>query len=90
MTEPWTFDYVQAYITSQSEAMQMDGIEENLKLSIQNTQNSNMSLPNIAGLSLEQKESLKNAQMGVGNFRSDETPGIVSTCDSSRNFMNLG
>ena len=27
--------------------------------------------------------------MGVGNFKGDETP-LISTCESSRNFMNIG
>ena len=50
-----------------------------------------MSLPNIAGLTLEQKESLKRQQIGVGNFKDDETPTqmLISTCESSRNGMNL-
>ena len=30
--------------------------------------------------------------MGIGNFKGDETPQTmqVSTCESSRNFMNIG
>ena len=30
--------------------------------------------------------------MGIGNFKGDETPNTmqISTCESSRNFMNIG
>ena len=51
VTKPWKFDYVITLLAAQSDSMDFtENTQVNLQIS---GQNSNTSLPNIAGLSLE-------------------------------------
>ena len=89
VTQPWRFDHVVALLSNPSDSM--DFTENQQPILQLSGQNSDTSLPNIAGLSLEQKESLKRQQIGTGNIKGDETPQMqISTCESSRNFPNMG